>query len=541
LSSTAIGYIENQSLLGVNHRAVNRWHAFMETMTFLECNSSRASGKSRRLLPFALAAHALLWSAHGTSAQTQTVGNKPAVVEIPVGQRQLFLDDFGIAKADSLTRTMHSPVKRGAVIEPDLPWETCLQTRCAPAWDPRQRVYQLWMITSTTIPDVGGTTYATSKDGIHWVKPSLGQYAINGSTANNFVTVDPTLGWPANAIENVLLDPNDPDPARRYKGLGHCYGREPLVSPDGIGWRRLDVPSIPSSDESNLNYDPNAHVFIATLKTTPGGRRAVNLSTSSDFQHWSAPALVFSADAEDQALAQQVIEARLADSTLSHPTHTNRAEYAADVYNMPVFWYESIYLGLPAIFYRTADRDSDGFHHVQLICSRDLQSWQRLGNRRPFIGPSPVGSGAYDLTQILPPTRPILHGDELWFYYTGIKYRCDVPKGSRDVGAVCLAVLRRDGFVSLDAAHHQGTILTKSFTLRGSKLWVNFEAIGGGLKAEVLDQDARVLAVSSERKGNCPRGKMKWKRGNLADLQGLIVSLRFTLADASFYSYWLEE
>jgi len=109
---------------------------------------------------------------------------------------------------------------------------------------------------------------------------------------------------------------------------------------------------------------------------------------------------------------------------------------------MPIFRYEDLYIGLPAIFYRTADQDGDGFHHVQLICSRDMRDWKRLGDRRAFIGPSPVDSGAYDLTRILPPSRPILRGDELWFYYTGIKYRCP-PEGARDLGAVCLAALRR--------------------------------------------------------------------------------------------------
>ena len=457
---------------------------------------------------------------------------------IPVGQRQLFLDDVGIASVDKLTRTMHSPVKRGAVIKPDLPWELCLQTRCAPAWDPGQKRFKLWMITSTTIPEIGGTTYAASKDGIHWTKPVLGQYAINGSKANNFVTVNANLGWPANAIENVLYDPYDPDPSRRYKGLGHCYGREPLVSADGIQWRRLDVPPIPSSDESNLNYDPQTRVFIATLKTTPGGRRAVTLATSADFEHWSAPVLVFGADAEDQARARKVIAARLADPKLSQPTHLNPAEYAADVYNMPIFRYEGLYIGLPAIFYRTANREADGFHHIQLICSRDLRDWQRLGDRQAFIGPSPVGSGAYDLTQILPPTRPILHGDELWFYYTGIKYRCGAPQGARDQGAVCLAVLRRDGFISLDAGAEPGSVTTGPFMLPSANLRLNAAASRGFVQAALLDANGQVRCEAQPMSGDQLRGKVRWK--SPPPSAGAVLQLRLTARHAALFSYWFE-
>ena len=64
----------------------------------------------------------------------------------------------------------------------------------------------------------------------------------------------------------------------------------------------------------------------------------------------------------------------------------------------------------------------------------------------------------------------ILRDDELWFYYTGLKYRNtwdyvgEYPDGEHipvtgfdsDIGAINLAVLRRDGFISLNANHQEG-------------------------------------------------------------------------------------
>ena len=66
---------------------------------------------------------------------------------------------------------------------------------------------------------------------------------------------------------------------------------------------------------------------------------------------------------------------------------------------------------------------------------------------------------AYDLTQIIGPSVPLMRDDELWFYYSGLKYRDDFPAGFKkdaDGSAICLAVLRRDGFVSLTPARRKG-------------------------------------------------------------------------------------
>ena len=161
---------------------------------------------------------------------------------------------------------MHQPVKRGAVIKPDLPWDSSrLQTVARRLGNPGQKLFKLWMITSTTIHRLEGRTDAASKGGIRWTKPVLGQYAINGSKDNNFVTVDANLGWPANAMENVLYDPYDPDPSRRYKGLGHRQRREPLVSADGIQWRRLDLTADPffrRVEPQLRSADPSFHCDV---------------------------------------------------------------------------------------------------------------------------------------------------------------------------------------------------------------------------------------------------------------------------------------
>ncbi len=140
---------------------------------------------------------------------------------VPNGQRQLFLDDYGIEKLHNLKRTMHPPHKLGAVIRPRYfdGQEKSIQTRSGPQWDAERGVYRLWLIS----PDC-----YESPDGLHWT---------------------PTKTRPTMAVISAVIDPDDPDPQRRYKGLvSRGRTREPVVSPDGLAWKKLDVPPISSQD-----------------------------------------------------------------------------------------------------------------------------------------------------------------------------------------------------------------------------------------------------------------------------------------------------
>jgi len=457
-------------------------------------------------------------------------------------RRQLFLDDHIIERMDGLKRTMHQPVKRGAVIKPDQAWETSLQTRCSPAWDEKRKRFKLWLITSTNIPGFAGTSYAESKDGVKWTKPILRQTRINGSLENNFLAVVPGHAWPKNGIENVVIDPDEPDPNRRYKGFYGVIGRRPMVSPDGIRWTLLKTSVLPSSDESNMSYDRGNKMFIATLKKGGPFGRSHRIWTSRDFTKWTDTGVLFHADQLDQQLAKKNIHTRLQNRKLQQPLKNVPADYNADIYNLGIFRYEGLYIGMPSVYHATGKLKSntDGFHLIQLACSRDLRKWTRLGDRQPFIGPSPVGPDIFDRTQLLPPSAPVQRGDELWFYYTGIKYRAFPKDADKEAGAVCLAVLRRDGFVSLDARKKEGQLITRPFVLRNKEILVNVNIRNGGrVLVEASDKAGKVIATSKEIRGDHRRTEVRWAKGNIAILKGKVVKLKFTLREAELYSFWV--
>jgi hypothetical protein len=145
------------------------------------------------------------------------------------------------------------------------------------------------------------------------------------------------------------------------------------------------------------------------------------------------------------------------------------------------------------------------------------------------------------------PASAVVRGEELWFYYSGLKYRglSALPAEERrdldsDSSAICLAVLRRDGFISLDADETGGSVCTEPFALAGAKLFVNIDAFGGELRVDMLDAEGEARVSSTPITGDHARAEVAWEHGNIGEYLNREVSCRFTLHDAEFYSYWFE-
>ncbi len=486
-----------------------------------------------------------------------------SVRRFPRGERQLFFDDADVARIDGLQRRMHQPDKKGAVIRTD-PYMAARaqqdggpayrpQTRSAPVWDPAAGLWKFWTIGAKLDADKGRSSYHESRDGLHWYQPNVGQLEYEGSRDNNHVAI-PIDDTRTSEVLGVVYDAGDPDPARRFKAISFTMVPDHAiffgVSADGIVWKRHDAPDILSGDEPNFSFDAANHRFIATVKVRGPHGRSHALTTSEDFADWSEPQLVFHADDEDQELARAVIARRLANPALQQTQINHVQEHSVDVYNFSVSRYESRYIGFASMFHHVGrnptGRNHDGFHHVQLASSRDMYTWARQGNREAFIDSSPLGGGAYDTLQMLGPSSPVVRDDELWFYYTGVKFRWPPPNWDEDHAAICLAVLRRDGFVSLDAGEEDGSVVTEAFLSEGETLYVNAVADDGEITVEVLDADGRPVPGFGREdaialKEDSARQAAAWREGSrLPDPAGGPIHLRFNLNGARLYSYWFE-
>jgi hypothetical protein len=150
---------------------------------------------------------------------------------------------------------------------------------------------------------------------------------------------------------------------------------------------------------------------------------------------------------------------------------------------MPVFPYQGFDVGMLWNFRTTntsilpqAVFSGDGIHY-----NREL--------RAPVIQPG--AHGEFDSTVIYVESA-LVHGGRIFLYYTGANWRADeslLTLGDKATGAIGLAVLPRDGFVSVDSGKTPGEILTRSFTFTGRQLYLNVRAVlegnGGAGPCEV--------------------------------------------------------
>ena len=174
---------------------------------------------------------------------------RPGILTL-AGQKQLFLDDWMIEEANRISRFMYRPWKYpgNPILQRDRPWEMgdiagyfrgVQIFGQSVTYDEEEQIFKMWYLPWGFRDGSRLWCYAVSQDGYNWEKPELGIYDFQGSTQNNILA---NFGDPN--YFNVIKDPHDPDPQRRYKALGeqegpvpnHTGGAAVAFSPDGLRW-----------------------------------------------------------------------------------------------------------------------------------------------------------------------------------------------------------------------------------------------------------------------------------------------------------------
>jgi len=463
----------------------------------------------------------------------------PDVICIDVG-RQLFVDDFLIAKT-TLKRTLHSakPHPANPLLGPDKSWEregVRKGRRVAYAmpfsdgvwYDPADKLYKMWYLAGMLY----ATCYATSKDGIHWDKPNLD------------VKPGTNITHPGNRDScTIWMDLEERDPKRRYKMFRFQKApKRGLVlhfSEDGIHWSGEIAWAGQCHDRTTVFYNPFRKVWVCSIKATlppkpPYKLRVRRYSESADpiqalrWGGYGDPRLWLGIERLDPAHAY-----------LTAPSV---------VYNLDAVGYESVLLGLFSILQAPPDKETGRPKRNQVFAgfSRDGFHWHRP-YARPLLGVSErKGDWNWGNVQSVGGCCLVV-GDELRFYHSGRAGTGRLGKDSKfsDEAFAGLAVLRRDGFASMDAGAQEGTLTTRKLRFKGRYLFVNVNASKGELRAEVLDDKGHVVPKYS--KSDCQPVRVdktlvriQWRGAtDLSSVAGELVRLRFHLRSGQLYSFWV--
>lgn len=465
----------------------------------------------------------------------------------------LFVNLDAVYDMHGIVQKWHSPEKHGAVLCPEQPYEggMTLPVAVYPTADgERLRCQYTCMNEAAMYPDlerdqslhVNGI--AESTDGVHWERIRVGEVEFRGSTDNNILPGNP------DAELKVIMDPRDPDPARRYKAIALVWpgsvkaietsrkGRFfcSYTSSDGIHWSApTTMPGFEETgDTSGLTYDERRGLYVVTTrprgywlsddyppfssrpikKGVPDGRW-VAVSTSPDFVSWTPLDPIMVRDAAD--------------------------EQGIDFYCGLPFPYGNVYLGwLRRHHFWHGTMDSE------LLWSHDALRWQRSWTRKAFLEPGELGGVDWSYGDVLN-VKPVRLGDRLLIYYEGRNHvhgphnlrKRRNGRGYLGMDAVLgLSTMRLDGFVSLEAGRMGGELVTELLPFRPT-MSINARTVAGGLIAvDLLDADGRPM---SDREILFEGDDCRFA----LDLAGLLdaapspdtpVRLRFYLENAALYS-----
>ena len=472
--------------------------------------------------------------------------NPPSVVPIDIG-RQLFVDDFLIAET-TLSRVFHKPEKYKG--NPVLKPETALELNeggmavAAPKsggvwWDPEENLFKMWYEAGW----YGTVCMATSRDGLNWTRPELD--VVDGT--NQILPVD--LGVRPDSW-TVVRNWDASSPEEKWTLYLQPPGTWPsgwaLASPDGIHWNRR-TPAGFAGDRSTHHYNPFRKKWVFSLRTAYENRgRSREYIERDDFMggvDWKDDDKVIWLMTDD-------------DDPVDYLT-----QIKPQLYNLDAVAYESIMLGMFQIWNGPENKTCHEaglpkITELMFAYSRDGFHWHRP-DRRAHIPAE--RSDVWDRGYVQSVGNICtVRGDKLWIYYIGFQGNEDLKtarelflktniSGAYDRGATGVAFLRRDGFVSMEAAGPSGFLTTRPVTFSGKYLFVNADVPAGSLRAEIRDVNGNpivpfTLSESVSFSGDSTIEPLRWKNGSdLSVLKGQPVVIHFEVGNGALYSFWVSK
>ncbi|MGB0578577.1 MAG: hypothetical protein ACPGVU_02645 [Limisphaerales bacterium] len=472
------------------------------------------------------------------AAEPLRIGNEP----------QLFIDDHVIERMVGLERTLHQPedILNNPVIVSEHPWEHRRIPFGSVLWFPEEQKFKCWYLAMNIydsrpgfrgyrmehhipINEAAYICYAESKDGINWTKPKLRLHEFRGSNTNNILLASP--GTHFDSLSVMHLPQLKEWPYRMMVFIGRWPYRDDLVkkkwgdpppfgitqhghyafgSKDGIHWQVLNdnKPVLRASDRSMFWWDPKKQIFAGAAKRSHNGKRAQAYAWSRDMLKWTVtPDWIHKCDERD------------------HPGDEGEAAYG--------FPYGSQWVGFAEM--RRVRPGQPTKINWELLSSRNGRKWERP-RREMFFADAGTNTWRYEVFKVFA-NPPVERDGRLLIYYGGKIGTVPVETGMEPFQALCLATLRKDGFVSLDAGSKGGELMTKPFVFRGDRLLLNAR---GNLRVGIQDQAGAIISGFGledcrEISGDEIQHPVRWAKP-ISSLSGSKIRLRIAMREASLFA-----
>lgn len=438
----------------------------------------------------------------GIASAQETAKNSPTTANAvrDIGsRRELFVDRFLIERLDNASLRLHEPQLAPPMSEPanDLEYGTVIKDG---------DLFRLYTRDGRGAkfdgdePEV--TRYCESRDGIHWTKPKLGLFEIDGSKENNVILHEP----PFCHNFSPMLDTRPGVSAdERFKALAGTVksGLVAFVSGDGIHWKKLRTEPVITYtkeyafDSQNVSFwSESEQRYVCYFRHFLDNQlRSVCRTTSPDFVKWTEPV----------------------------PLKPNSAgEHLYTSLTHPYFRAPHIYVATPTRFHPGRGESTD----ILFMTARGDGPYDRTFREvfiRPGLDPARWGNRSNYAALNVVPTGPT----EMSIYATPFRR----------------FVLRMDGFASIHSGADPGEVLTKPLRFAGRELEINCStSAAGSVRVEIQDTEGKPAAGFAaddclEIVGDEIARTVRWKNGSdVGKLAGQPVRLRFLLHDADLYA-----
>ncbi|MEP6669808.1 MAG: hypothetical protein ABJF10_11680 [Chthoniobacter sp.] len=476
------------------------------------------------------------------SASGGTVPPEP----VEIGHESQFVHDLYIVdttwglkpKGEPVKRVLHQPTKHSAnpLITGDDPSHLWVLRED----DGRFRMWYQANVKNGEESKLKGNysvtvAYAESADGVHWDKPALDLFpdAEQSNLPHNAVIHHVEFPRCDASAPQILEVPEKDRHGFRYV-MVYTMSTVPLNgirivgSQDGIHWDAASdrrIARLSSDTHNTVHYDTAHDEYVMFCRSkniyrAPGqtkemidsgeSRRGMSRMSSKDlWTEWNVrPQTILMPDERDADLGYNYFMA------------------------MPVHRHAGVWWGLLAPF------QWNDLYASEIAWSRDGWNFERLPARQHLIEFGP--EGAWDHSMVVCSPRWVEVGDEWWLYYAGF----DGAHGDALArkGAIGLATMRKEGFVSQHGPATGGVVCTRALRWPGGPLLVNADAHSGELRVRVSDELRKPIPSFNYDDmpaftGNNVAQEVTWKGGSLATLKDRVIRLEFQLKNADLYTF----